>query len=314
MRASHRSGLVALLLVTSVTACSQRPGASKRDGVAGSVLPAPKSSTKAALPSAKQPETATGLDPTAMDEGLMQALGDLRNKFRCNSISGCPAHQVLVDFRRHAVRPLKELFPRAPAKAAYRARIVRILAEIELPELRSWLRARITDDSDKARGYAVYGLALLGDPRDQPMLKQFAEAPGIIASAMTRTAAAWGLAFQHHPRGQERFIALLREAASHQLGGATLRWGLELCQRPNAPTCAPIFTLAAGHPSYVVRREVLRTIHAPWAREELQALVVLVSDPNPNLARKANRALINANGGQAMANPEAWRRWLAARR
>ncbi len=248
-----------------------------------------------------------------MDEALLHALVDLRNKFRCNGVSGCPAHDILVGFRRHAWKPLRELFPLAPAKAPYRSRIVRIVAELELDEARPWLRKLLVDDSDKARGFAVYGLALLGDSRDLTMLRQFADAPGIIASAMTRTAAAWGLAIAGHDRGPKRFAAILKEAAEHQLGGATLRWGLELCQRPGSPSCDGILATAAGHPSYIVRRQVLRNVGAPWTDGELQALGVLVADPNPNLARRARAQLQRIKGGQALDSPSAWRQWLKSK-
>ncbi len=256
--------------------------------------------------------TATDVDPGAMDEALRAALRDLRDRFRCNSISGCKAHDVLVGFGYRARRPLEAIFPTAPQQAPYRSRIVRIVAELQDPASRPFLRSVLQDGSDKARGYAVYGLALLGDPRDQEMMRSYAEAPGIIASAMTRVSAAWGLAYQGEASGAARFDAVLREAAVHQLGGVTLRWALELCRVPKGPRCDTALALSARHPAYVVRREVLRTIGPRPQRAHAAALVVLAADPNPNLARRARRALQTLSGRVDIRDAAGWRAWHAA--
>ena len=271
----------------------------------GAVARSPAAAPAAPVP----PAQATDLDPTAMDEGLRQALADLRHKFRCNSISGCKAHAVLTDFGERALPALQNVFHTAPRQAPWRSRTVRIIADMQLPRARPFLRQVLTDDSDAARAYAVYGLALLDDRRDQQMMHNYANAPGIIASAMTRVAAAWGLAYLGDPQYAKRFVALTHEAAAHQLGGATLRWALQLCRVPRGPSCEGTLVAAARHPSYVVRREVLMSVDGTM--RSAPALVILAADPNINLARRAERALRKLSGRADVRGGEAWRAWLA---
>ncbi|MCO4762491.1 MAG: hypothetical protein KC502_13350 [Myxococcales bacterium] len=291
----------ALLLSLAVVACQRAPAE------------APEPASQPASRSAVSPPaqvTATDLDPSAMDEALRQALVDLRSRFRCNSISGCKAHGVLVSFGERARLPVQRLFNVAPRQASWRARSVRIVAEMQRPAARPFLREVLKDNSDRARAYAVYGLALLNDRRDLALMTNYANAPGIIASAMTRVAAAWALGYWGDRSYTERFVALVHEAAAHQLGGATLRWSLELCRVPNGPSCSGALEMAAGHPSYVVRREVLRSVGRDAV--SIRALVTLAGDPNANLARRAEKALRRVSGRHNIVGAQAWRTWCQA--
>ncbi len=305
---SRRTALVLTLIAAYVGGCD---GATDRAKPvvrrSGAGVRSPAAPVAAAVP----PAQATDLDPTAMDEGLRQALVDLRDKFRCNSISGCKAHAVLTGFGERALPALQNVFHTAPRQAQWRSRTVRIIADMQVPQARSFLRQVLTDDSDSARAYAVYGLALLDDRRDQQMMHNYADAPGIIASAMTRVAAAWGLAYLGDSAYAKRFVALTHEAAAHQLGGATLRWALQLCRVPHGPPCEGTLEAAARHPSYVVRREVLTSVDGTM--RSAPALVILAADPNVNLARRAERALRKLSGRADVRGGPAWRAWLAAR-
>ena len=299
---------VLLLALVTCLACDGGPTTASNKTTAKSTVEATPAIKTKVKPAKKPTPKATDLDPYAMDEALRQALVDLRNKFRCNSISGCKAHAVLVNFGERARPALQHMFPTAPFQAQYRSRIIRIIAEIQSPGARTFLRSVLKDSSDKARAYAVYGLALLNDRRDQELMHNYANAPGIIASAMTRVAAAWGLGYLGDPAYAKRFVGLVHEAADHQLGGATLRWALELCRVPRSPSCRGTLELAARHPSYVVRREVLRAVDT--SRASARALLILVADPNGNLARRAETALRRISGRGDIRGVAAWRKWL----
>ncbi len=271
---------------------------------------------RGAQPPATAPQSAdagsvTGLDPAPVDEALLEALQSFRDRFACNAISGCPAEAVLIGFGWAARPHLEQMFQRAPKQATYRARAVRALAELRDPQALPFLRRVATDSDPEARGYAVLGIGLLGAREERANFEQLADSDRTVWSAAPRLSALWVLRRWGDPTAEARFLEELRLLTSQQMAGPALTWGLELCARPEGPSCDAVLPAAARHGNFTVRRAAIRAIAVHPTPALAPVLVMAAADPIHSLAEVAERALRELSGRQDLQGAGAWRDWCA---
>ena len=105
-----------------------------------------------------------------MPEPLREALKQFRDRFACNTISGCPSENVLRNMGWLARPYLQQIFEKAPDQAQYRSRSVRLIAELRDPQARAFLRERLQDADPETRAYAIFGLGLIDDREMEHLL------------------------------------------------------------------------------------------------------------------------------------------------
>jgi HEAT repeat protein len=280
------STLAAGALATALLSCQQAPA------------PAPPKAPAATIVAVDGP------DPGAVDEALRAALIDVRDRFKCNRISGCKSHDVLVGFGWRARPFLQQVLEAAPPRAPWRPRLVRILAELGDPVAAPTFRQALRDRTDEVRGYAIYGLHRLGDRSEHEEIIRFARRAGPFASACARLSARWILFADGERDFGPLFVEELRIRASQSLASVPVAWGLHLCGLAGSPDCEPVLALASRHPTFVVRRAALDLLERSPKPEHLPILQGLLADPIPSLGRRARVLMgkLKASGAPAGSN------------
>jgi hypothetical protein len=251
---------------------------------------------------------ALGRDPEAMDEGLRQALHEFRDKFQCNSISGCRSEAVIVGYGWAARPYLEQLFQLAPAQASYRSRAIRALAQLRDPATQPLFLRLIQDRDPDVRAYAIWGLGLLDARglRDRLVRVAHEEASAWLAPA--RFSALWALARWGDEDAAVEYVQLVKTLSEQQMAGPALTWAAELCARDDAPDCRQVLPLLARHPGFTTRRQAARTMTAHPVHGYEAALVDLAGDSVRSIADAAEDALRRLTG-ESLKGAEAWRTW-----
>lgn len=287
-----------LLVLTVLCACTQPPAP----------VPSPQPDASTAL----DPHTAAlGPDPDAMPEPLRLALKDFRDKFACNNISGCPSERVLVGFGWTARPYMQQVFEKATDQATYRARAVRVIAELQDPQAIPFLRDRLGDNDPEVRAFAVYGLALADDRDLERLLPTIGRDDATAWMAPVRLSALWA-AHRWGDRTAERaFVHQLAWLARQHMAVQGLTWGLTLCMRQDGPHCEPALPAIARHPNFLVRRYVAQAMAAAPKPAYAAGLVALANETAKSISEPAVQAL-RVLSGQNLTTAAEWRQWCAA--
>lgn len=288
--------LTALLLITSACAESPPPAA-----VDASAVAPPRDLHREAL----------GRDPDAMPEALRDALKNFRDRFACNSISGCPSERVLLDLGWTARPYLQQVFDKAPAQATYRARAVRLIAELRDPLARTFLRERLQDADPETRAYAIFGLGLIDDRELEHLLPTIARDDASAWMAPVRLSALWLAAKWGDPSAERAFRQQLAWLARQQMAVQGLVWGLTLCMRDDGPHCEAALPAIARHPNFLVRRQVAKAMAAAPKPAYALGLVGLTAETARSISEPAEQALMVLSG-QDLHDAASWRRWCEA--
>lgn len=265
----------------------------------------------AALPQAPSP---TDADPDAPDVGIMAALADLRQRTRCNDVSGCPAEGVLRGYGFRAADEVAALVRLAGPRTPWLPRALILLGEIGDGRAEAMIRPFADVDEDSVRAAALLALIRRG-VAEETLLRRDAALMTAAATSRARLTARWALGQRGDSAAQAAFVADLRELSAQMVAADSLRWALALCIEHQPPSCTPALAAAASHPSYLVRREVMRLIEQRPRPEHGPALLLLVGDPTAALRRDAEVVLRSVTG-ERHSEIALWRpavaRWQAA--
>jgi len=257
---------------------------------------------------------ATDRDTDGIDEGLRIALRNVRNKFKCNRISGCKPQDVAIGFGRHARPFVEQLFASAPRRAPWRSRTVRIVAELRDPDALPFLVERLGDRNEAVIAYAAYGLVLLDYRAEQKRFEDLATAGAGLMYAKTRLSTRWALARWGVKGAKAAFKGELEDRVGQLLGSGAVTWGLYLCTQWSGVDCERSWRLAARHPAFVVRRAVAERFEAVPRKRDIPVLVELAADPVPSVGRRARAVLVQLTGEAGLRDGGAWRKWCDERK
>ena len=246
-----------------------------------------------------------------MPEGLREALGQFRDRFACNNISGCAAERALHDFGWQARPLVQQIFDRAPEQSGYRSRAVRVVAELADPQGREFLRARLTDTDPEVRAYAIYGLGLIDDRTLQPALATIARDDPSAWMAPVRLSALWLAQRWGDATAARAFIVQLGLLAEQHLAVTGLVWGLTLCGRGDGLDCSRALPAVARHPNFQVRRAVARAMAAAPLPSHAAGLVGLTAESAHSISDAAESGL-RLLSGLDLHGHAAWAGWCAA--
>ncbi len=254
---------------------------------------------------------AVGRDPDPQPEALRDALRQFRDRFACNSISGCPAEATLLNFGWTARPYVQQVFDKAPEQAQYRARAVRVVAELRDPLARTFLRDRLQDADPETRAYAIFGLGLLDDRELVHLLPSVGRDDPTAWMAPVRLSALWLALRWGDPTAQRAFLQQLALLANQQMAVQGLVWGLTLCMRDDGPHCQAVLPLIARHPNFLVRRAVAKAMALAPLPSYGAGLVALTTESARSISEPAEQAL-RVLSRQDLHGPAEWRRWCAA--
>ena len=254
---------------------------------------------------------ALGRDPDALPEPIRQALKDFRDRFACNNISGCASERVLLQ-AGWTVRPmLQQVFEKAPDQSPYRARAVRVIAELQDPGAVPFLRERLDDKDPETRAYAIYGLGLLRDPQVLRALRSVARDDPSAWMAPVRLTALWLMWREGDPQALRDFQHQMGALARQQMAMSGLVWGLTLSLRPDGPDLAPVLPLVARHPNFQVRRLVARAMSVKPQPSFAASLVAMAADTASSIREPAERGL-QVLAEQVSPPQGSWSAWCEA--
>lgn len=248
----------------------------------------------------------TAEDPSAADVGLLRALWELRQRTRCNDVSGCAAEDVVRGYGSAALDELGILARQAGPRTPWLPRVLRLIGEMGDDRVEPLLREMAASEEDAVRSSALLALIRRGAVETE-RLEREAGTGAAAATSRSRLTAAWALGRDGDVAAQTRFNAMLQELAGQIVAADSLRWGYWLCGLEPQPSCSAALVAGARHPGYLVRREVLRRIEARPTPAHRDALAILMHDPMLPLRRDA-RAVVRAVAGSA---PEIWAGLLA---
>lgn len=237
----------------------------------------------------------TSADPTAYDASVEAALRELRIHTRCNDVSGCPAADTLRAAGVQVSDALVSLARAAKPRAQWLPRVTLLLGELGDAQGVAALEQLLQREEDSVRAAAIFAL-VSRDRLDAERLELEAATLSAAAVSRTRVTALWALARDGDPAAMERFQREIVELGGQLVAADTLRWAVWLCGQRQLPRCESLYPVLARHPALLVRREVLRRIREAPSRGDVDALLLLVGDPSPNLARDAAETLHELTG------------------
>ncbi len=265
--------------------------------------------SEAGAPPPSLRQQAVGRDPEPSDEALYDLINALKDRFACNTVSGCPAHAALVAYGWGARPLLEALFARAPQQSTWRSRTVAVVADLGDPQAQPFLQHLLDDRDPEVRAYAILGLGRI-DARDQrARIRELADTSDSLWSAPVKVAALFVLAGWGEPGCAQDFTATLADLAGKQLATTALMIGAHLCAEPIAPDCRPVLPAMASHPAFQARRDALRTMQRMLRPEFARSLVRLTGDPAQSIRREAENALMGISGRTDVKGHAAWLQW-----
>lgn len=262
-----------------------------------------------AIPSAAA-DGASGYDPDAADESLRDLLLALQDRFRCNGVSGCPAHAQLVAMGWGARLPLEQVFLQAPQQAPWRVRTVAILAALGDPQGEA-LFVRLLDDRDpEVRGHAINGLGRIGATALRQRIWEQSAAEGLWL-APARMAALHVLARWGDPAASQAFSRDLAQLAVQPMATAALVLAGGLCRDVPTPTidCTAGLVAMARHPVFHVRKAAVTAMAAAPRPAMAAALVYLSGDQARSIRDEAESTLVRISGESNRHGHAAWQGW-----
>ena len=247
-------------------------------------------------------------DPEPTDEGLRDLIAELKDRFRCNAISGCPVQARLTAYGWAARVPLEGLFARAGWQTPYRARTVQIIKELGDPGAEPFLAHCLEDRDPEVRAQGALGLASLGASKYTQRLQELrhADQPWQAPAKVGALYALWQLGDE--AAGAEFSVTLQALAPLHMAGGA-LTLGAELCARVPAPDCRAALPAIARHPGFQARRAALHAMTARLHPSYAPALVYLLGDQARSIRDEAEAALVALTGDQSRNGKDEWLAW-----
>lgn len=275
----------------------------------GPTQPSMPSQTDAGPAPATLHQQALGRDPEPADESLPGLLAALKDRFACNNVSGCAAHQALLRYGWGARPALEHAFARAPAQAQWRARAVAILADLADPQSKELLAHLLEDRDPEVRAWAAIGLGNLGAVEYRARIAELADTSDGLWTAPARIGALFVLAaWGEHPAAM-RFAQDLHDLGRSQLATTALMIGADLCLRAHAPDCSAALPVMARHPAFQARRAALRAMTARLRPSYARALVFLSADQAQSIRREAEDALAVLAGRTDINGAAAWGQW-----
>lgn len=247
-------------------------------------------------------------DPEPTDEALRDLIAELKDRFRCNAISGCPVHPKLVAYGWAVRAPLEGLFAKAGWQAPYRARAVQIVAELGDPAAEPFLAHVLEDRDPEVRARGALGLARLGAVQHRQRLSELRHADQTW-QAPARVGALFALWQMGDSEAGIEFSATLQALAPLHMAGSALTLGAELCARHPAPDCTAALPAIARHPGFQTRRAALHAMTARLRPSYAPALVYLLGDQARSIREEAEAGLVALTGEQSRSGRDAWKMW-----
>jgi hypothetical protein len=293
-------------LAATAVACQPAAPASPNAAAAPGTSPA-----VAPLSPAELHRQALQRDPEPTDEALRDLLSELKDRFRCNAISGCSVHQRIVQYGWAARPYLETLFSKAGWQAAYRARTAQIVAELADPLAEPFLVRLLEDRDPEARAHAAVGLARLGAVQHRQRLEELRHADQLW-QAPARLGALFALWRLGDSTAGSEFSAALAALAPLHSAGPALTLGADLCRQPDAPDCSAALPLIAHHPGFQPRRAALHAMTSRLRPSFAPALVYLLGDQARSIRDEAEGALVALTGDHQRSGRQAWQEWCSA--
>lgn len=269
-----------------------------------------------------------GRDSAAMDEALRGLLDAFRDKFRCNSVSGCPSQEALRQFGWQARPFIEQVFQSAPTQATYRSRAVWLLASLRDPLARGTLRSALRDRDPDVRGYAAWGLALLREPDYAQWVAPLLDEPLHPWTAPGHLSALWGLGYLGDAAAQRAFLQGASTLATHPMAGPAMVWAATLCTPAGNPAglepvalagdaseatgCPALLAQISRNPGFLPRRAALRALAIAPTPSSAHALAAATSDPVHSLRELALQALAQLAGDGVTRTSAEWQAWAQA--
>lgn len=250
-------------------------------------------------------------DPEPTDEALRDLLSELKDRFRCNAISGCPVHERIVQYGWAARPYLETLFNKAGWQAAYRARTAQIVASLADPLAEPFLVRLLEDRDPEARGHAAVGLARLGAVQHRTRLQELRHSDQLW-QAPARLGALFALWRLGDSSAGGEFAEVLAALAPQHSAGPALTLGADLCRQTDAPDCSAALPLIARHPGFQPRRAALHAMTSRLRPSYAPALVYLLGDQARSIRDEAEGALVALTGDHQRSGQRAWQEWCSA--
>ncbi len=238
-------------------------------------------------------------------------IAELKDRFRCNAISGCPVHARLVAYGWAVRAPLEGLFAKAGWQTPYRARAVQIIAELGDPAAEPFLAHTLDDRDPDVRARGALGLARLGAAQYRQRITELrhADQPWQASAKIGALFALWQLG---DASAGVDFSATLQALAPLHMAGSALTLGAELCARHPAPDCSTALPAMARHPGFQARRAALHAMTVRLRPSYAPALVYLLSDQARSIRDEAEAGLVALTGDQSRSGLQAWKAWCEA--
>ena len=188
-----------------------------------------------------------------------------------------------------------------------------MIAELQDPQARTFLRDRLQDTDPETRAYAIFGLGLIDDEEIRHLLPTIARDDTSAWMAPVRLSAFWLSLRLGDPKAQKAFVNQMARLADQQMAVQGLVWGLTLCMRDDGPRCQAVLPAIARHPNFLVRRQVAKAMAVAPLPSYAEGLVALTTERARSIADPAEQAL-RVLSGQNLHGSVEWRQWCEATR
>jgi len=239
---------------------------------------------------------------------LRLAMDELRDRFKCNDVSGCPVRDRILAWGPRSRTALEDVFRLSAPQAPYRLRVVEILADLGDTGAELFLLERTKDKDDFIRAHALRGIANLELRAHLDRVRVTLHQTSPQNMPATHAAAAFAMAKLGDRTGLGSLIETVKPASQAATNPWALRFALDRCRDLRERACIPGFLAAADNPDYFARRAAMAGLRLFPDKSYVPKLIVCLRDPVVSLRRDAEDLLVSLTGTR-QPNEEAWTAW-----
>lgn len=238
------------------------------------------------------------LSPEEQSKRLQQALRDVMDRHKCNTVMGCPAREDLVAAGEQAALAIVEFYPTVQRDSYNRFHLIEILGEIPSKATIPFLTSLLHSDLWNARANAAFALGRLQAVQARPELELLFRQ----VKEGNDAAFAYSLAYALQRVGSDEGKSFLLEALRAQRL-ASVNWGYTrfaveaVGLLGYAQACVDLVGPLA-HKDLFLRRQALETVARLNCDQTkvLDAVALLLEDKSPGVRSLAAETLLLVTG------------------
>lgn len=238
------------------------------------------------------------LSPEEQSKRLQQALRDVMDRHKCNTVMGCPAREDLVAAGEQAALALVEFYPTVQRDSYNRFHLIEILGEIPSKATIPFLTSLLQSDLWNARANAAFALGRLQAVQARPELERLFRQVKEGNDAAFAYSLAYALQRVGSDEGKSFLLEALRGPRLASVNWGYTRFAVEAVGLLGYTQACIDLVGPLGHKDLFLRRQALEAVARLNCDQTkvLDAAAQLLEDKSPGVRSLAAETLLLVTG------------------